>query len=338
MAKKVSMEDIAKKLGISKNTVSLAMRNMPLISAKTRELVHHTAMEMGYVYKRRASTQGLNKTFFENICLLVPRIIRNIEFFSLIQFGIEKEARKHNLNIILHYVDENDFELPSCITENMVDGIIMLGCLPKELTVMVSASELPIVSVDNYYDDISMNYVLTDNISGSFNMTEYLIKRGHKKIGFYGNINIASSFYDRYLGYYKASLEHGLKIPEEWIIKNNLSDYTGLLNHLKTGKADLPSAFVCVNDVHALRLINALEEISVHVPGNVSVAGFDNIPQSGENKPGLTTMHVYKEALGEAAVMRLISIPENEQLPEKILILTKLVERESVSSVKNKVF
>src|SRR5690554_4148942 len=105
MAKKVTMEDIAKRLGISKNTVSLSLRNMPLISAETRESVQSTADEMGYVYKKKEFAPDINKSYFRNICLLVPRSIRNIEFFSLIQFGIEREARKHNLNIILHYVD-----------------------------------------------------------------------------------------------------------------------------------------------------------------------------------------------------------------------------------------
>lgn len=331
MAKKVSMDDIAKRIGVSKNTVSLALRNVPLISAKMRELVQRTAEEMGYEYKKKGTAQEVNRTLSGNICLLVPRSIRNIEFFSLIQFGIEKEARKHNLNILLHYIDENGFEIPPCITGNTSDGIIMLGCLPKESVETVNSSNLPIVSVDNYYDNILINYILTDNISGSFNMTEYLIKKGHKKIGFYGNIDLSSSFYDRHLGYYKALQVHNLQIPEEWVIKNNLSDYSGLLNLLKDGKSSLPSAFFCVNDVHALRLIKTLEEISVQVPKKVSVAGFDNIPQSGEGKPGLTTMHVYKEVMGETAVSRLIHILENRQeLPKKILISTELIERDSV--------
>lgn len=335
MAKRVSMEDIAKKIGVSKNTVSLSLRNIPLISAETRELVQSTANEMGYEYKNKGFTLGLDKTLFRNIYLLVPRSIRNIEFFSLIQFGIEKEARKHNLNIILHYVDENGFEVPAGITENTIDGIIMLGCLPKDFVSKVNASGLPIVSVDNYYDNILMNYILTDNISASFNMTEYLIKKGHKKIGFYGNINLSSSFYDRYLGYFKAMQTYNLIVPNEWIIKNNLSDYTGLLEHLKDGKADLPSAFFCVNDVHAVKLIKTLEDISIQVPAKVSVAGFDNIPQAEENNPGLTTMHVHKEALGEAAVLRLVSIFEDKkELPEKILVSTKLIERDSVCTVK----
>jgi len=335
MAKKVTMDDIARKLGISKNTVSLSLRDMPLISDKTKELVYRTAEEMGYEYKRRSAVREENRTSSGNICLLVPRNIRNIEFFSLLQFGIEKEAKKHNLNILLNYVDENGFEVPSCITENAVDGIIMLGCLPKESVESVKSYGRPIVSVDNYYDNILLNYILTDNISSSFNMTEYLIKRGHEKIGFFGNINLSSSFYDRYLGYYKALQVYGLKIPEEWVIKNNVSDYSALLEHLKAGKADLPTAFVCVNDVHALRLINTLGDISVHVPQEISVAGFDNIPQSEEGKPKLTTMHVYKEAMGEAAVLRLIDVIENNlELPEKILISTELIERESVDFAK----
>ncbi len=332
MSKKVSMDDIAKKLGVSKNTVSLALRNMPLISAKTKGLVQSTAKEMGYVYEARNNPPCLSKDQNKNICMLVPRNIRNIEFFSLIQFGIEKEARKHNLNIILYYVDENGFDAPpACITEQTADGIIMLGCLPKTLVSQICSFGLPIVSVDNYYDNILIDYILTDNITSSFNMTDHLIKNGHKRIGFFGNIGLSSSFFDRYLGYYKAIQANNLSFGEEWIIKNNLSDYNGILEHLKAGRSGLPSAFFCVNDVHAIKLIKALENLSVTVPNEVSVSGFDDIPQSEECVPKLTTIHVYKELTGETAVLRLVSIMEKmKQVPEKILISTKLVERDSV--------
>lgn len=335
MAKKVKMEDIAKKLGVSKNTISLALRNMPVISEQTRELVHNTAREMGYVYEKKSDIAPDDGGRLKNICLLLPRSVMNVEFFSYIQFGIEKEARKHHLNVILVYMDGESFtETPLCIRQGIVDGIITLGRFTLDTVEAIRKFGLPVVVADMYYDCLAMDYILTDNISGCYRMTEYLIKKGHQRIGFLGDLHYASSFYDRYQGYIRAMEAFGLEVRKEWSILHGAGTYRELADQVAEMKANLPGAIVCANDALAISLLKSLEELSVQVPQMVSVTGFDNIPRSEECVPGLTTMHVQKELMGEKAVQRLMVIMKNrEAVPVKTLLCTILIERESVQKL-----
>jgi len=95
MAKKVTMEDIAKKVGMSKNTVSLALRNMPGINAQTRKLIFETAKQLGYEYKKNSSQNSSSDTSYKNICLIFSKDTHKSEgFFSYIQYGVESEAKK----------------------------------------------------------------------------------------------------------------------------------------------------------------------------------------------------------------------------------------------------
>jgi DNA-binding LacI/PurR family transcriptional regulator len=118
MPKKVTMDAIALKLGISKNTVSLALRGMPGISETTRKTVEAEAESMGYNYKNKVRQQTTR-----NLCLVIAKSTRDtIGFFSFIQLGIEDEAKKNNVNTIIHYYDESDevFEIPNCVREGMI--------------------------------------------------------------------------------------------------------------------------------------------------------------------------------------------------------------------------
>lgn len=338
MADKVSMNSIAKRLGISKNTVSLSLRGMPGISAHTRRLVLDTAAELGYQYK----PSGGQEESAKNLCLVVPKSAQNsFDFFSLIQMGIEDEAKKNNMNTILHYYDENDeeFQTPLCIKDKIVSGIITLGRVSENTVKALSAYELPIVMADNYFDDLEVDCVLTDNHNGGYIATEFLIGKGHTQIGFFGSIDTSISFYDRYMGYRKAIESRGLKVNENIVLF--ISDETGTCEEavcrLKqlTEKGSFPTAFVCRNDASAIILYKALKQMEILIPEKVSVIGFDDISSAVDVSPELTTMRVNKEWMGRKAVMKLLArLIEPDGIAEKLLLSAELVERDSVRSLK----
>jgi LacI family transcriptional regulator len=334
MAKKVSMDDLAKKLGISKNTVSLALRGMPGISSQTRQLVADAAKELGYIYNK-------NNDSVKNICLILSKSTRNtVGFFNYVQFGMEAEAKKQGLNIIIYYYDERDeiFETPLCIKEDMVSGIITLGRISRKTANTIFSFKLPLVMVDNYFDNIPIDYILTDNISGSYAAVEHLINSGHKNIGFVGNIKLSVSFYDRYQGYLKALMDYGLIARKEHIFSDiSMEELANKDLNLVVDKIlernDLPDAVFCCNDAEAIAMNRALASIGVSVPEAISLIGFDDIEFSRSMTPELTTMRVEKELMGKKAVERLTEIMENPQLSyEKLLLGTKLIERKSVKN------
>ncbi len=339
MSKKISMEDIADKLGITKNTVSLVFRNMPGISEKTRKSVFEAAKQLGYRYKKNAAKNGGKKPLLKNICLMQSKsTFDTTGFFSFIQLGVESEAQKNNLNVFLHIYDDSkeSLELPLCIKEGIIDGIITLGRVSKKNARALLKTEMPIVMLDHYYDDIYIDSVLSDNQCGGFIATKYLINLGHKEIAFSGDINASVSFYDRFQGYLKALRTYSVPINKDYlwtdkclgvIINNSLENVVSEINKLP----ELPSAIFCCNDMEAMSVVRALKAIGRSVPEDISVIGFDNIEASQNFLPGLTTMNVSKELMGTMAVRRLIGQIDNPQTPkEKILLSASIVERQSV--------
>ena len=342
MAKKITMEDIAKKIGMSKNTVSLALRNMPGINDQTRKLIFDTARQLGYEYKKSLPDYQSNETSYKNICLIFSKDTHKSEgFFSYIQYGVESEAKKNNLNTIIYCYDESkeEFETPLSVKEGLISGIITLGRISRKTLTSILKFNLPLVIIDHYFDDLVCNYVLTDNISGAYLATEHLIKLGHKKIGFLGDISASSSFYDRYHGYTKALNQYSIPLNSALSITDKcLSEFKNegaerVAEEIKK-LPELPSAFFCCNDIEAITVINALKSMNLSVPDDVSLVGFDNIESSKNISPELTTMHISKENMGQRAVMSLLSKTNDPNaLSEKVLLPPIFVGRNSTKKM-----
>lgn len=335
MTEKVSMEVIAKKLGVSKNTVSLALRGAPGISGQTRSLVADMADKLGYRYKAPDQKRAPSR----NLCIVIPKSTRDsIGFFSFIQLGIENEARKNNINTILHYYDENDaaFATPLCVREGMISGIITLGRVSERTVKTIQTYGMPLVLVDHYFDNMELDCVLTDNQCGCYIATEHLIKKGHRDIGFFGDIKASVSFYDRFRGFLKALESYGVPfVPSFTVIDGSLEELakTDISGAAKVLKAldRLPTAIVCCNDAEAITLCKALRTMDVPIPERISVIGFDDIEASRSVTPELTTMRVRKELMGRKAVSKLLSLmTKKDGVPEKLLLSADLIERGSV--------
>ncbi len=340
MAGKASMSSIADKLGISKNTVSLALRGMPGISDHTRKLIIKTAAELGYQYK----AAGKPEESPGNLCLVIPKSARNsIDFFSLIQVGVEDEAKKYHMNTLLHYYDENEieFQTPLCIRERMISGIITIGRVSERSVQVLNTYNLPIIMVDHYFDDLEIDCILTDNHCGGYIVTEHLLVNGHKKIGFFGDIKASISFFDRYMGFLKALGNYRIQNEQAFNIFCNYPEATTFeetiksLLELRNGN-NLPTAFVCCNDSSAIVLYKLLKQLNITIPEQVSIVGFDDIAAASDIMPELTTMQVKKELMGRKAVLKLMQkLSENDGIPEKLLLSAALVERSSVKKLKS---
>ncbi|HEY5560340.1 MAG TPA: LacI family DNA-binding transcriptional regulator [Clostridiaceae bacterium] len=335
MDKKVSMKLIADELGISKNTVSLALRGMPGISSETRQKIILTADQLGYQYKKA-------NVVTKNICLILSKSIRkSFGFFNYVQFGMEDEGKKEGVNLIIHYYMQNEKEvrIPLSIKEGMISGIITLGHISYDALKPLLDLHLPIVMVDHYLYNVGIDYILTDNYSGGYRATEYLIKKGHKKIGFLGDIYCSTSFKDRYLGFKKALEDYNMEINRDYLYTKISIEALALeedpsVFEMFNEISKLPDALFCCNDAEAIAANRMFSSFGIKVPEDISIIGFDDIEFSMSMSPELTTMKVEKELMGRKAVEKLVSIMNNPTtIAEKLLLNTTLVERNSVKSM-----
>ncbi|WP_162164032.1 LacI family DNA-binding transcriptional regulator [Acholeplasma hippikon] len=324
MSKKVSMQDIANRLNISRMTVSKVFNDDKDISSEMKDKVRLMAQEMGYQYKK-------NDQF--NLVVLVPEVFlaATEDFYTTLYKRLNENAVTKNVSLVLKIVnkqDENNLNLNFNVQGK--DGILMLGQFSKVFVNEVKKFDLPIVCIDFYYDDLALDSIVSNNFNAGYIATKYLIKKGHHDIGFIGKIPSTNSIIDRYLGYSKALLEYGLDLKEAKIIPDR--DELGNMIDLKLPEK-LPSAFLCNNDHIAYLLIQQLEKINIKVPEEVSVIGFDDVIYSKISNPQITTMKVSRKYMAEQAMYLMLRRIHNKKA--KLINMTLeclMVERDSVKS------
>lgn len=341
--KKVTMKDIADKLNISINAVSLALNDRIGVSEDTRALIIKTANEIGYFDVKNSNVSKNTK----NICLIIEsRYFRDISFYSKIILGIENECKKNGYDVIANFLNTEDFKMPACIENKKVSGILLVGRIKDEYVKQIMVYSIPMVMVDHSSQLISTDAILTQNITGAYMATEYLLKKGHRNIGFCGDIDDSLSFKERWVGFYErlrefntkesTSMEEIFKFSivgpiEKYILTRNYSELSKIVSNLKS----LPSAWICSNDNTAICLYYALDILGIKVPKEASIIGFDDIDLCTIIKPHLTTIRVTKELMGEKAVKRLLWRINNLEEPyEKISLEVSIIERESVNELR----
>ena len=174
--------------------------------------------------------------------------------------------------------------------------------------------------------------VISNSYYGSYLLTNYLFEQGHRKIAYVGTLLITASITDRYFGYAKSMMEHGVQIPKEWVIpdrdmKYGLINFDGKLENYK----DQPTAYVCNSDLTASFLIKKLNEQGLSVPEDVSVVGFDNYLYPGLCEIGITTYEVDMKEMARKALHILIKKMNGEHYRQGISIVEgHMVHKDSV--------
>lgn len=335
--KKISMKDIADSLGVSVNTVSLALNNKNGISDETRQAIISKAKEIGY-------TVAVPSRPVRNIALLLDkRYLKNLSFYSRVVYGITDLASQNNCNVIVDFFDNHTSILPSAIVSNSVDGILTAGTISDNFLQLLDSTHLPLVVIDHTSCRISTDSVGTQNLQGGYCATQYLIDKGHRRIGFIGDIQYSDSLRDRFLGfcacmndnrhlgtspdYPKYSITGSIA---PFVIQKNCAALAGEIAALPA----FPTAWVCCNDETAVSIYQALSSLNLRPGKDVSIIGFDDVENCTVVQPNLTTMHVPKKRMGETAFSRLASRIENPSLPLQYITLpVTLVERDSVFTI-----
>ena len=327
-AKKPTMRDIARAVGTSAVTVSKAMAGRTGMSDGLRMKILKKASEMGYEYPH--SSRSLPREHLEVGILIPDKYFEADSFYAEIYKRLVKKLADQGHFGLLELLDpanERDLVLPSLLTTKHVDGLIMLGEPAKAYYRKVAQAGMPVVFLDFYDEQANADAVAGDNAYGTYRLTSHLIRRGHREIGFVGNIKATSSIMDRFLGYYRAMLLNDLPVREEWIIPDR--EMTGgLVKPVLPEK--LPTALVCNCDMTARMVIDQLQERGYRVPEDLSVTGFDDYPAGSENEIPLSTFRIDTDGMIELAVKTLLERCSGEQKPfGRLVVGGQPVYRES---------
>lgn len=333
--RKVSMLDIANELGISKVSVSKALSDKEGVSEELREKVKALAIKRGYRFNNSARSLKTSRQYNVGI-LISEKYVMDQEsyYFSICGEVIKKLDSVGNSGIleIIKEETEKNGTLPRAYNENKVDGVIVLGQLSNKYLEDLEQMDIPLVYVDFYIANQSVDSIVVDNFYSGYRITDLLVDKGHKKIGFVGSIDATSSIQDRYLGYQKALIENNLELNNDFIIADR--DQHGILKDLVLPK-ELPTAFVANCDRVAFALIQKLKSEGIKVPEDCSVVGFDNSLFSTLSYPQITTVDNNSEKMVNLAV-KIISkkIDNPNRSYDRLLVTGSIIMRDSVSDIK----
>ncbi|MBC5580253.1 LacI family DNA-binding transcriptional regulator [Anaerofilum sp. BX8] len=324
--KKVTIEDVAARLGLAKSTVSKALSDATDINQETRERVLHCASAMGYhMKKRRAASGGDVAVFVEGVDY------ENVDQFGHeILLGFQSEASKARFGVrIVPLGPGEDFRAryEELLTEPRFLGSFFIGFRPHSSFISeFEAAGRPAVLLDNDYDSALTAHVGSDNAAGMEEALAHLASLGHRRVGFLGGEEESCVTAERLAAFEAAARRHGIEAEGRVSFASFYRDYDpSLVLRLVEGGA---TALVCCSDRIALAALKKLAAAQVDVPGQVSVVGYDGIPLAEYASPALTTISQNSLQLGKSAFRVLQHLTQGVPV-SRLALRPSLLVRES---------
>ena len=329
----VSMKDIARACGVSVATVSKALNGQPDIGEETRARVSQMAQKMGYMTNSAARALKTNRTYHIGVLFVDERRSGlGHEYFAVMleSFKVEAEAHGYDITFINHNVGGKPTSYLQHCRYRGVDGVV-IACVDfsdprvREL----AESDLPLVTVDHMFNNRLA--VVSDNVQGVEALVRYAYEQGHRKIAFLHGEK-TSVTQNRLVGFYRACEELGLVIPEEYVRESAFhnpdrcaQDTLDLMN-----LPERPTCILFPDDYSYVGGMNALRQMGIRVPEDVSVMGYDGIHLA--RVIGLTTYWQDTREIGRIAAERLISLIEHPKttLADRIMVSGRLLEGNTV--------
>lgn len=332
----MTQKDVAALAGVSRTTVSYVLdpdgSTKVHISAETREKVLAAARRLGY--HPDANAQSLRSGKARTIGVLLPDM-RNPHFWQLLA-GIEQEAhiRRHAI-LIFHTAlaqEEEDVGLRE-LSRRRIDGAILISSYPpypESATRRLKQSHRCIVDL-SFSESSPFDRVSADYRSATADLMDHLFSLGHRRIGFVFGVASAELGTDRLLPYRKSLARHGVRAERSLLVRCGPTieeGYDAACRLLR--RADRPSAIIAINDYIATAVVRAASDLGIAVPGELSVAGFDDVPMSRFIVPRLTTVHRESEEIGASAVRMLLDRIDDPDGRKRVeYVPSSLVVRES---------
>ncbi|UJF34948.1 LacI family DNA-binding transcriptional regulator [Paenibacillus hexagrammi] len=342
--KKVSMQDIAQYLGISKNAVSLALSNRKGVSEELRQQVLQAAEELGY--DKHIGQDLTGKQEHSAVLILVPERIMSYEdnehflFYHDLIWGLEQKLRDQGFSAVIQRISlqmEQSLFLPELTHSINFDRVILFGIVREEYARLVQQKWSSLLMFDSFYRSVPGPAVTSANVEGAYTAAQYLLDQCHRRIGFIGPVHLTTSHEERWFGFWKALSEQSVMVDESCCLLESKGFHhtEEEIRHFLDTCGHLPTAFLCGNDRIALLLMTELQTRQIRVPEDISVIGFDGLDMSASSEPPLTTMKVDKNGMCEAAARWLQMETGRKEAPPNMrwYVPVSLIARSSVKTL-----
>jgi DNA-binding LacI/PurR family transcriptional regulator len=319
-------------LGVSTATVSLALRDSPLVADATRQRIKEHARAIGYIYNRRAASLRTSRS---GIIGVVVHDIMN-PFFAEILRAIESELDRWRQTFLLsnHYDQlEKQRTFIDTLLQLGADGVIMSPAIgtPPEDILMAEENGLPTVLIARTVEGPPVPVFRGDDAYGIGLATNHLIALGHTRIAMIGGTDQTSTGRDRYQGYVAAMQKAGLEVKPEWRFPGPRTKQAGFeVAGAFLALKDKPTAAVCWNDLVAIGLMNGIARAGLTPGVDISVTGYDDLEEAAIATPALTTVWNGQREVGRRAARVLLDRLNGAEVhPTQELIRPELHVRQS---------
>jgi DNA-binding LacI/PurR family transcriptional regulator len=333
MKRKITINDIARELKISKSTVSRALRDSHDINPETKKRVQEFAEKKDYQPNQMA--QSLRSRSTKTIGVIVPAY--NIPFYSIAICGIQDYAMKMGYNLMICHSNEQyetEIKNVNALVNANVEGIIISVARDTEKNEHIRKLKrkgIPLVLFNRVIEDFKAAKVVVNDYYGALNMVTYLTSTGCRKIVHITGPNNLVLSNNRKHGYFDAMKNAGLIVDERMVVEGDFTIGSGVTCTKKLlDEVSGIDAIFAVCDAVAFGAMKVLKERGIKIPDEISVAGFTNEPMAELVEPALTTVKQPIYEIGETAAKLLFSQLNDPELPAELCVLDTLIEiRES---------
>jgi len=327
----ITIFDVADEAGVSYSTVSRVVNNKSNVNPQTRERVLRAMAQLGYVgnVPARSLAGGSSRV----IGLLVDHL--NTSYMGEIIRGIDDALEANNYNLMLYTTHQRKTKESAYVTKltrNFADGLLLV--LPRNERAYLETlhqRRFPHVLVDYQGYNQHVPCVVTTNRKGAYDATTYLIHLGHRRIGFITGTMEFGCAQERLAGYQAALNDQGIAVDPQLVCEGDFLQPQGYACARKLLSLPVPpTALFVSNDVMAFGAMEAARERGLQLPRDLSIIGFDDIPQAAHVHPPLTTVRQPLEEMGRSAanlLLKYIADPLAEV--ERVELPTELIIRES---------
>jgi DNA-binding LacI/PurR family transcriptional regulator len=332
----VTIRDVARQAGVSPGTVSRAINNSPLVSKETRDRILQVVQELNYTPNLAARRLSIGKTL--TIAVIVPFFTRPSVSERL--NGVVSALSDTQYDLLIQNIEtpeQRDAGLQDILRKDRVDGALIVSLpIPDMYTAQLVDANVPIVLIDTFHSALTtLSRVTVNDVAGGQTATEYLIQLGHERIGFIGDI-VDTPFHfissrDRYFGYCRALQAADIPLRAEYYAEGEHGrPQAREMARKMLSLPDRPTAILAASDTQAVGVLEAARELSLRVPEDLSVIGYDDIEVA--DMMHLSTMRQLLFESGRRGAELLLRILDDPEIdPVQQVLPTELVIRNTTA-------